>query len=79
MMDSSDFKPLTAELTLEQIDYISSYLVEFFKEEPAKAVKWLLIPNPMFGGISANSLIAIGRGYKVIEFMKAAKEGNQLP
>ena len=76
MIDDTNFKSLTAELTLEQVKYIAEHLSEFFKDEPAKAVMWLLIPNPNFGNISPNSLIAIGRGHKVIEFMKAAKEEN---
>lgn len=76
MIDDTNLKPWTSEFSSEDIKYIADYLTEFFKDCPIKAVTWLLTPNPMFGGISACSLIALGRGYKVIEFMKAAKEGN---
>jgi hypothetical protein len=61
-------------------EYIARELAEFFKDEPFKAVLWLMVDNPMFGGISPTMLIAL-RGdiglKKVRMFIEQAKEENK--
>jgi hypothetical protein len=63
-------------------EYIAKELAEFFKDEPFKAVLWLITDNPMFGGLSPASLIVI-RGdvgiAKVRKFVEASKELNTPP
>jgi hypothetical protein len=63
-------------------EFIARELIEFFKDEPHKAVLWMITDNPMFGGISPASLIAL-RGdiglNKVKRFVEASKEMNSLP
>lgn len=51
---------------------IRTLLYEFFGNSD-KVIKWLDVPNPMFGGISPSTLIQAGRAHKVLEFIKNAK------
>ncbi len=56
--------------------FIADYLIEFFKDDPKKAIYWLLTPNPIFGGLSPSFMIAMDKHAKVIKFMEEAKKGN---
>lgn len=40
------------------------------------ALEWMRIPNPLLGGISADRMFEIGRGFKVIKFIQTAHEEN---
>jgi len=57
-------------------EFISRQLADFFKEEPYKAVLWIMVKNPHFGNISPLQLIAMGRIHRVKQFIENAKEGN---
>jgi len=63
-------------------EYIARELAEVFKEEPYKAVLWLLVPNPMFGNITPAELVAL-RGpvglAKIKKFIEVTKEENTPP
>lgn len=53
---------------------LSKLLATFFKDEPHKAVLWILTANPMFGGISPAQLIVLRgeKGFeKVLKFAEA--------
>lgn len=41
-----------------------------------KVCSWLNTKNLNFGGIKPITLIAIGKGHKVLQFIKDAREGN---
>lgn len=57
---------------------IAGYLAEFFKKDPEKIALWMLLDNPMFGGISPAALITLGRGKKVLEYVRACKKENDM-
>lgn len=63
-------------------EYIARELAEFFKDEPFKAVLWLITDNPNFGGTSPATLMVL-RGdvgvAKVRTFVEASKELNTPP
>lgn len=61
------------------MEFIASYLLEFFKDDPKKAIYWLLTPNPNFGGVSPAWLITMDRHAKVIKFIETAKFENSSP
>jgi hypothetical protein len=41
-----------------------------------KVVYWLYAKNPMLGGVVPMSLIAVGRGHKVLRFIEDSAEGK---
>jgi hypothetical protein len=53
---------------------INRLLRVFFKHTPEKIEVWLNTPNLNFGGCSPNKLIQLGRGHKVLAFVKEAAE-----
>lgn len=42
-----------------------------------KAILWMETPNPHFGCVEPMYLIQLGRGHKVLEFVKGAIESNK--
>jgi hypothetical protein len=59
---------------------IAHGLAEFFKDEPHKAVLWVLCKNPHFGGTSPAELIVIlGKGglQRVAGFILTASEESK--
>lgn len=69
-------KPILKDLTQEETLELAKFLKDFFKDAPQKAILWILTKNPAFGGISPATLIGIGRGIKVLEFVRASKSEN---
>jgi len=49
----------------------------FFQGDQTKIHAWMTTPNPLFGETTAIRLILMGRGHKVLAFMKNAIEENQ--
>ena len=47
----------------------------FFNDEK-KVCSWLMIKNLNLGGVSPITLIAMGRGHKVLQFIEDARDGN---
>lgn len=76
MMANNPIKPSVGDLSPEDIAYAGAFLAKFFERDPSMITAWWLTPNPMFGLISPANLVAIGRGHKVIEFIKAAERGD---
>lgn len=66
---------------MTDLEFIARELAEFFKDEPHKAVLWMMVDNPNFGGISPANLILL-RGDKGIEkvkkFIEVAKDERNV-
>lgn len=62
----------------KELDFIASYLAEFFKDEPKKAVIWMMTPNPHLGQIvPAWLMLSHPNGAKkLMQFVRDCKEGN---
>jgi hypothetical protein len=45
--------------------------------DDAKASLWMMTENPMLGGVTPNYFFLVGRGHKVVNFIKAAEEENK--
>ncbi len=45
--------------------------------DDAKANLWMSTQNPNLGGTSPDYFFLVGRGYKVLNFIKAAEEENK--
>lgn len=57
---------------------INKYLFEFFNGDLNKVNKWLNTENPMLGGIKPSDMILLGRGEKLLRFIKTAiTEGSK--
>ena len=63
-------------------DYIESFtkVFDYFKKIDnntalEKAIMWFDIKNPNLGGFRPLDLFKIGRGHKVLLFIKASEEG----
>ena len=54
-------------------------LVSDFFGDSAKAVKWMGAKNPLLGDQIPIEMIAIGRGEKLLKFIKTSLEENQSP
>lgn len=48
---------------------------DFFRDYE-KSATWLNTPNLNFGNLAPLFLIGVGRGHKVLAFIKDAREGN---
>lgn len=42
----------------------------FFEGNSAKVALWFSSPNPLLGGLAPNTMIAMGRGEKLLRFIK---------
>lgn len=42
-----------------------------------KALLWMRMDNPLLGGLSADHFFEVGRGHKVMAFIKTAQEENR--
>ncbi len=42
----------------------------FFQGRPDKAKLWMSTKNPLFGNISPDSMLAMGRGQKLLQIVK---------
>lgn len=51
-------------------------ILEFFNDDKDKAIAWYTIKNPALGGISPYEMIKIGRGAKLMKFIRSALAGN---
>lgn len=49
---------------------------DFFQGDEAKAAAWFSSPNPTLGGVIPNDLIALGRGQKLLEHVRALQAEN---
>lgn len=61
----------------QMIHEISNLLIEFFGKDQVKIGLWMKSPNPLLGGLIPNDMIAIGRGERLLQFMKHALEENK--
>lgn len=41
-----------------------------------RALLWYETPNPLLGGVSAKSMTKLGRGHKVLKFIRASLDEN---
>jgi hypothetical protein len=57
-------------------EQIVSLIQEHMGWSVDKALLWLTTPNPSFGCIEPIYLIQMGRGHKVLDFVKAAIDGE---
>ena len=81
MIDTSKIKLMASEKLLDdstvmEIVEIVKEVGDFFEWNIAKTSIWMNTPNPMFGELIPMSLILLGRGHKVKQFIEAAREGN---
>jgi hypothetical protein len=60
----------------EMLDEIFEYLVEFFKDEPKKALLWMFTPNPNLGNISPYKMYHYRRLKKLWEFVRSCRLEN---
>lgn len=67
------------------MDYESAlWLVEALQllhdifDDNEKVAYWLTVENPHLGGITPLLLFSLGRGHKVLKFIRAAKEEQGL-
>lgn len=60
-------------------DYWEAYdlLMTIFRNEQEKVYQWLRGKNPNLGDISPIKLIKMGRGHKVLQFIKSVLEENK--
>lgn len=66
---------LLDDIDVENLVEIVRQVGEFFNWNEKTAI-WLNTPNPHFGALIPMSLIIMGRGRKVLQFIKNAREGN---
>jgi len=57
-------------------EFIARKLTEFFKEEPHKAVLWMMLENPLLGNLRPTDLITLGKVNKLRRFVESLIEGN---
>ena len=67
---------MTTETFEEQKTEIISLIQEHMGWSVDKALLWLTTENPMFGCVEPIYLIQMGRGQKVLDFVKAAIDGE---
>ena len=60
-----------------EIVRVRNLMRKHFKDEPEKADLWLQTSNPHLGNMRPMDLILMGRGYKLITWIKAAMEENE--
>ena len=61
--------------TLREL-FESYEIVKDILGEPEKATHWFTIPNPHLGGACPVNFYLVGRGKKVLSFIKNAKDEN---
>jgi hypothetical protein len=54
-------------------------LSRFFKDDLKKVDLWMRMDNPLLGNVSPMHMILIGRGHKLLNFMKTMLEENERP
>lgn len=50
---------------------------KFFDGDHHKAMLWMVEKNPMLGGVSPREMLFIGRGDKLLQFIKEALSENE--
>lgn len=53
-----------------------SEILEFFNGDKDKAIAWYTVKNPALGDISPYEMIKIGKGRKLMQFIRSALAGN---
>jgi hypothetical protein len=56
-----------------------SMVREFFDGDHEKALLWMDIPNPLLGNVAPGDMIRMGRGKKLLKFIKETIEENVPP
>lgn len=62
----------TEDLQISQV----FYLINTFFKNRQKSAEWMLIANPLLGGITPLQMIAVGRTDKLLDFISCSLEGN---
>jgi hypothetical protein len=68
-------------MTLEELkDLVTcmDLLEEFFDNSRDKALTWLTIENPHLGEVRPIDFFYLGRGHKVLNFIKTSLDENKL-
>ncbi len=61
---------------IHQLNDVKAALRVFFNGDEAKVQAWMRAENPLLGGLTPIYLISVGRGHKVLSFIKTAREEN---
>lgn len=71
MMTQDEFN--TARANYQKVHEI---IIEFFDNNKLKAHQWMTAKNPMLGGLSPDFMIMSGRGKKLLQIIRDAKDGT---
>lgn len=71
-------QPSTKDTYDEALEYIAEELAAYFKDDPEKAVLWIMTPNPLLGDVvPAWLMLSHPNGpEKVMRFVRDCREGN---
>ena len=61
----------------DEMHEIVSLIQEHMKWSLDEALLWMDTPNPLLGNVSPMEMIEVGRGYKVMKFVKTAIDENK--
>ena len=50
---------------------------QFFEGDLHKTLLWMRLDNPMLGNVSPNTMIALGRGEKLLKFIEESIAENK--
>lgn len=51
-------------------------IIEFFNYDKDKALVWYMTKNPLLGDISPFEMVKIGKGQKLMKFIRSQLDGN---
>jgi len=63
------------------LDAVEAYVLvwDFFNRDFGKTRLWFQMGNPLLGGLSPRLMVDLGRGARLLEFVKAQILDNQMP